>query len=459
MPSTHLVKSFLQTAYRQNLWFVVILFAVDCSRMPPVLDLLSSAGRRIALVGSNTDCWTLILGRGLHGLPAVDMQLSRKAVSISAESTSSFLRAINIGQGRVSWAKSLEGVQTDLLPKNLSSKQPVDVEQDVIASSEKEELEKEGVLLSAGMVLFLHGTQKQYAFAIVTHNDESSECKAFLAAVAASKLGLASSTSTIVPTSLTSSPSVQNLKRKLDISGVGSSSSSSSSPPSYKFLSAEMRELARSKHNGGWQDALTPYINIDSSSSQPDLKRFVYWQNSDVVVIYDAYPKARFHLLIIPKKKISSLTSLTANDISLVTKMHGVADWIADGLVHQEQEKSGKLLKFRSGYHSVPSMNQLHLHLISMDMNSEWLKNKKHWISFTNDSFFLSRCSVMRQLETNGNVSVNKQMCEDLFNVKGPLSCYLCQEQAKNLPALKMHVEPCLQNNLKKNAGSPSITN
>ena len=41
-----------------------------------------------------------------------------------------------------------------------------------------------------------------------------------------------------------------------------------------------------------------------------------------------------------------------------------------------------------------PSMQQLHMHIISEDMNSESLKNKKHWNSFCSE-FFVSAVSSL----------------------------------------------------------------
>lgn len=46
-----------------------------------------------------------------------------------------------------------------------------------------------------------------------------------------------------------------------------------------------------------------------------------------------------------------------------------------------------KLDDFKIGYHAEPSMQQLHLHVISMDFNSPSLKTKKHWNSFNTEFF------------------------------------------------------------------------
>jgi aprataxin len=39
------------------------------------------------------------------------------------------------------------------------------------------------------------------------------------------------------------------------------------------------------------------------------------------------------------------------------------------------------------GVHAVPSMNHLHIHVISIDRYSDWLKHKKHYNSFSTPFF------------------------------------------------------------------------
>lgn len=45
--------------------------------------------------------------------------------------------------------------------------------------------------------------------------------------------------------------------------------------------------------------------------------------------------------------------------------------------------------EFKIGFHAEPSMQQLHLHVISTDFDSTFLKTKKHWNSF-NTIFFIT---------------------------------------------------------------------
>lgn len=58
--------------------------------------------------------------------------------------------------------------------------------------------------------------------------------------------------------------------------------------------------------------------------------------------------------------------------------MHEKARATARGL----KEKNPGLEGFRIGYHAIPSMHLLHLHVISIDFDSEKLKTGKHWSSF-----------------------------------------------------------------------------
>lgn len=42
---------------------------------------------------------------------------------------------------------------------------------------------------------------------------------------------------------------------------------------------------------------------------------------------------------------------------------------------------------FQIGFHAQPSMQRLHLHVISKDFISSYLKTKKHWNSFNTSLF------------------------------------------------------------------------
>lgn len=85
----------------------------------------------------------------------------------------------------------------------------------------------------------------------------------------------------------------------------------------------------------------------------------------------------------------------------------------------------------------VPSMQQLHLHVISQDFDSIHLKNKKHWNSFTTP-FFLDSVDVIKELEETGNITL-----KDEKSLGMELRCHRCRSVHPNIPRLKSHILSC----------------
>lgn len=98
---------------------------------------------------------------------------------------------------------------------------------------------------------------------------------------------------------------------------------------------------------------------------------------------------------------------------------HNIANDITGGRLVGRVDPTSPLLQFRAGFHAIPSLNPLHLHFISQDFDSPFLKNKKHYLSF-NTPFFLSLDYVIRQIEELGAVTMEAED-EYLQYLKGPL--------------------------------------
>jgi aprataxin len=145
-------------------------------------------------------------------------------------------------------------------------------------------------------------------------------------------------------------------------------------------------------------------------------------------------------------------------------------------------------LQFRCGFHAVPSLLQLHMHVISQvrgskrlrpqgvaerlrvpgchpalllanrclpsqtcalharwpplqDLNSTGLKHKKHWNSFAS-AFFLDAEWVLAQLRSpEGRLRYSPHDKEALL--KGELRCHRCGSPQANMPRLKAHIAAC----------------
>ena len=190
----------------------------------------------------------------------------------------------------------------------------------------------------------------------------------------------------------------------------------------------------------------------------------IYMEVDNFIVIYDAYPKAKVHLLIIPKRHYllcNGIEFLTKNDLPKIEEMHRLAQRIvtspamATAFQHASSSPTssssgtGRIRTGTSlllGFHSVPSLHPLHLHLISDDFNSESLKNKKHWNSFATE-FFVSPSKVEEMLRGRSDDDMSAPLSDVMETVeereevlKCPLRCHACTFQAKNIPILKQHL-------------------
>ena len=85
------------------------------------------------------------------------------------------------------------------------------------------------------------------------------------------------------------------------------------------------------------------------------------YEDNEIVAFRDIDPKAPVHILIIPKKHIESVTTLTTDDACLVGRMILVAQKLA---ADKEISEDGYRLVFNAGKHSGQVVDHLHLHLL-----------------------------------------------------------------------------------------------
>jgi len=162
-------------------------------------------------------------------------------------------------------------------------------------------------------------------------------------------------------------------------------------------------------------------------------------------------------LLLIPKPsffRINSIQELKTQDLEKLRVLHVGASAVASHLLKSNQNVSKRLLKV--GYHAVPSLLPLHIHIISQDFDSDCLKNKKHWNSFTTD-FFISTLEVENILinmmrKRKNSSTADYQNAGSYFQaenrdqvyysnlLKQAMVCFCCDKDIKNIPALKQHL-------------------
>lgn len=200
-------------------------------------------------------------------------------------------------------------------------------------------------------------------------------------------------------------------------------------------------EIPASNH---WSGGLLAYTKDPSKFEDAVVK-----YTDDWVLIKDKYPKALLHLLILPRTSIPSISHLTAAHIPLLESMFSVCtdlgkEWLSRTLETDVAKKlsspSASTSRVNIGMHAVPSMSQLHIHVISDDFDSPSLKNKKHWNSFQ-PPFFIPVPSIIDTLRKGEKVSFNKDQYDKYL--EQPLKCHRCNATMSNLPSLKNHIASC----------------
>lgn len=178
-----------------------------------------------------------------------------------------------------------------------------------------------------------------------------------------------------------------------------------------------------------------------SADSLP--KSVLFQATSKFYTIFDAYPKSIFHFLILPRiissqeatgerdegtsetsnqqqqfaaSELRNLKAILKTDRerckSLLEEMHDEAQGVKKQIEEEMVDRYGFKWDVWIGFHAVPSMEcvpiairkgaelndcrHLHLHVISADLVSERMKNKKHYNSFHPSlGFFLHMSDVL----------------------------------------------------------------
>ncbi|KAF2762710.1 HIT-like protein [Pseudovirgaria hyperparasitica] len=214
------------------------------------------------------------------------------------------------------------------------------------------------------------------------------------------------------------------------------------------------------------RDGLGAYI--ESPDTFPP-SRVVYY-NEEVVCINDLYPKATVHLLILPrdpkfqmvhpivalenpglratlKKEVARAKELVASELkrkygrdSATSKAYNDAvdaSLDADDPPSPSTFPSGRdwSQDVKDGIHAHPSMNHLHVHVLSRDMHSECLKHRKHYNSFNTD--FLVSVDAFPLNEDD-----ERKKMQDEKYLRNDLICWRCGRNFKEKFAkLKEHLE------------------
>lgn len=197
-----------------------------------------------------------------------------------------------------------------------------------------------------------------------------------------------------------------------------------------------------------FRKALNTYI-VSPEKHGPSIKYF----DDKFVILYDAYSKAQVHYLVMPRDRETS--KLHPFEAFSGSESYGLAKHYVDmaigfaekelreltGSHYDNDEYYGEFIQ--SGVHSIPSMDNAHIHVISKDMCSDRLKKPAHYISFTSQ-FFVPFEEIPNLPEQDIRRDTDKMT--NLVN-KSHLICWKCgKDFVRSFARLKPHLlEECTQ--------------
>ncbi|KAI6150540.1 HIT-like domain-containing protein, partial [Pisolithus tinctorius] len=174
------------------------------------------------------------------------------------------------------------------------------------------------------------------------------------------------------------------------------------------------------------------------------------------LTVFDAFPKAIFHFLVLPRVRpplsVSELTDLRSllkcerkTARAVLQDLNDEADSVKKMIQEEMLNRYGFQWQIWVGFHPAPSMEHLHLHVISSDLCSPKLKTKKHYNSFHPKlGFFQHLSDVLSWFDADQSYfemmsQLRKIDYEPLL--KEDLACWKCGRAMRNMPTLKEHLQ------------------
>jgi hypothetical protein len=164
-----------------------------------------------------------------------------------------------------------------------------------------------------------------------------------------------------------------------------------------------------------------------------------YYQGKNIVLCYsqhfvlvrDRFPKGLRHCLVLPRPAagalhaVPSVRQLTGAHLPALRALQAFAAYCV-ALLQEEGGLGARALLL--GFHSVPSMQPLHLHIVSDDLAGEATKHRRHYQSFATAFFCGLEGAVECLEETGAAMPVNFMGKDSLEALKqGEVKrCHLC---------------------------------
>lgn len=121
-------------------------------------------------------------------------------------------------------------------------------------------------------------------------------------------------------------------------------------------------------------------------------RKFLFHEDSEFFALYDGFPKAAVHLLLVPKAPLDSAVCVQSE--AFLEAYIRYLEQILGILARLFPEAT-----FRHGVHATPSLHQMHCHVVSQDFvpSDGQDRFKKHWQSFQ-EPFLVPLCVLRKVL-------------------------------------------------------------
>ncbi|EST05522.1 Histidine triad (HIT) protein [Kalmanozyma brasiliensis GHG001] len=251
-----------------------------------------------------------------------------------------------------------------------------------------------------------------------------------------------------------------------------------------------------------WDKALVKIARSHDPEALPlDDRMLIY--DKRTITIYDKFAKAKYHFLVLPRipfhassskpalssqgaptlsasngklnfgatssnsvpaSHMKSISTLLASPYAaeVLEALREASDRVIEHITKDMQEQYGTTWDIERAFHAVPSMEHLHLHVVSMDLVSDRLKHKKHFRSFHPTVGFALRLDDVEAMVKAGRRTLPKSEAAYEQLLKGPLMSHHTGQTFKFFPELKAHLEAYWRNSIlapsRTSAGDAAIT-
>ena len=169
---------------------------------------------------------------------------------------------------------------------------------------------------------------------------------------------------------------------------------------------------------------------FEYAKNPSNFRRIIRYEDENCVIVSDRYPKARLHFLLLAKpaylNNVLRLTDLKQRDVAKLEVLYQTARAFATNAADDFYtfcrsggdgggfgRGGGGPLIMNIGLHMIPSLEPLHIHIISDDFCSLWVKTKRHFNSFASD-FFYKLDELVQSLREIGDLAaeINPRMAQ-----------------------------------------------